>query len=379
MYGPVVRLSPTELSYITSDAWNDIYARHGGNNALPKEPAFNTPTGELPPGLVQIVDGAPHARQRRVFAPAFTNTALKKQEEMILGHVRKLIAIFQRASERSGAEAEVNVTDVFNFLTFDVMADLSFGRPLGLLDAEEYSPWVKNVLAVFQLISIRGIVLFYLPQLKNLMLRAFTSKAVMEKRQTHIAYAAGLVDQRLDQGELDRPDIWSLVEKKQDLLTRPETYANAATFMAAGTETITTSLCGAVWFLTNHRERMDIVRKELRSLKTEENFTMEPLAKLEYLNAVINESMRLYPPTPDMLYRLVPEGGADICGKHVPAGMVVGLHQYPAYHSALNFHRPEEFIPERWLPSASENEFANDDRKILQPFSKGPRTCIGKK
>jgi cytochrome P450 len=51
-----------------------------------------------------------------------------------------------------------------------------------------------------------------------------------------------------------------------------------------------------------------------------------------------------------------------------------------AYHSPNNFKDPMKFVPERWIESTPEyTEYANDRRAIFQPFSVGPRNCIGKK
>ena len=56
----------------------------------------------------------------------------------------------------------------------------------------------------------------------------------------------------------------------------------------------------------------------------------------------------------------------------------VSISHHAAYRYEANFARPEEFIPERWLPNAPA-EFNNDRRDVLQPFMVGPRGCIGKK
>lgn len=48
-----------------------------------------------------------------------------------------------------------------------------------------------------------------------------------------------------------------------------------------------------------------------------------------------------------------------------------------AYHSPLNFNRPKSFRPERWLPEG-QDEFRSDSKNVFEPFSVGPRNCIGK-
>jgi cytochrome P450 len=53
------------------------------------------------------------------------------------------------------------------------------------------------------------------------------------------------------------------------------------------------------------------------------------------------------------------------------------VHHYASYHSLSNFALPEEFIPERWLDT--DPRFAEDKKDVLNPFSLGPRNCLGKK
>ena len=104
--------------------------------------------------------------------------------------------------------------------------------------------------------------------------------------------------------------------------------------------------------------------------------TMASTMKLPYLNAVIEESLRIYPPAALSLTRIVPRGGARILGRYIPAGTGVGVTSWAATHSPKNFALPEEFVPERWL---DDPRFANDDKQASQPFSMGARNCIGKK
>jgi len=73
--------------------------------------------------------------------------------------------------------------------------------------------------------------------------------------------------------------------------------------------------------------------------------------------------------------RVVRHGGAHIAGQWVPGGTSVAIQQYAACRSELNFRRPSEFLPQRWL---GDPEFTYDRRAASQPFSVGPRNCIGR-
>ena len=94
---------------------------------------------------------------------------------------------------------------------------------------------------------------------------------------------------------------------------------------------------------------------------------------LPYLNAVEKEAMRLHPSVGLLLERHVPPGGATICGKHIPAGTIVGVNPWVTQHDPEVFPEPEAFKPERWLPP-------NDGKKLdkyITNFSKGTRGCVG--
>jgi cytochrome P450 len=152
--------------------------------------------------------------------------------------------------------------------------------------------------------------------------------------------------------------------------------SNSATLIQAGSETTATLLSGTLFLLLQNPDKMQKLVEELRgSFTSDKEMTIENTAHLTYLAAVLEEGLRLYSPAVPGFPRQVPSGGATIDGVYVPAGISVSVNHYAAYHSPLNFGKPNEFIPERFIDTAA---FPNDRREVLQPFSMGPRNCIGR-
>jgi len=158
----------------------------------------------------------------------------------------------------------------------------------------------------------------------------------------------------------------------------------------AGSETSATLLSGLFFHLCTHPAVMTRLVSEIQSTfpSSSSSMTFPTTSTLPYLNAIIEESLRIYPPFVTSLARVVPTGGAAVDGTWLPSNTTVACHHYASYHSASNFTQPDDFIPERWLGEKRVGEvrasgerdprFANDNRDVLQPFSLGPRGCLGK-
>ena len=100
-----------------------------------------------------------------------------------------------------------------------------------------------------------------------------------------------------------------------------------------------------------------------------------PFDQLPYLDAVVKEGLRCFPPIPMSFPRYVPTGGRSIVGIRFPEGTVVSCQPYTLHKDEGAFPRALEFVPERWL----ESEGVKEREEAFFAFSKGSRGCLGKK
>jgi cytochrome P450 len=318
-----------------------------------------------------------HSRQRKIFTPAFSDRALKQQEPLFLKYINKLVSVM-RETVKEDLDKKFDLIRLFNFTTFDVMGDLTFGEPLHMLNNAEYDPWVKSIFSGLKMVSHLSLLRFY-PWLWKLFVRLAPASA-NRKQSKHFNYSVTRVTKRLEKGRnSEGVDLWDLVlrQKEGRGLTRAEMDSNAALFMIAGTETTSTLVSGLTYLLLRNPECLKKLNKEIRTeFKNADEMTMERLAALPYLAACIKEAFRIYPPVPLILPRRTPGNGTTICGHFIPPNTAVGIPHHVMYMSERNFKRPTEFLPQRWL---GDSEFESDQKQCLQPFSVGSKDCLGKK
>ena len=374
-YGTVVRIAPNELSFIDSAAWKDIYS----HKEFIRPPQFrNRLPGKNADHFISA-DVQDHARFRKAFSPAFAEKGLRDQEEILQSYVSKLMERFQQKIDQdpSKTSATLNVVEWFNYTTFDIIGDLGWGSSFNCLETAEYHPWVTVVLQ-FQAVFIAASLKYY-PWLDKLA-QSMTPPSAKNAMKLITSTAEENVQSRLAQGT-ERNDILSYAishnKKSPDsALSIEEMECNSMAFIVGGSDTITTGLVGTVNCLLNRPDSLATLVKEIRSaFSSEEEITSTTTNRLPYLNAVLEEGLRMCPPVPDIMRREIPSGGATIAGNPLPGHTVVGIPCWPMFQSSKNFTKPSEFHPERWLPGA-EKTF-NDNQAAFQPFATGPANCIG--
>lgn len=131
------------------------------------------------------------------------------------------------------------------------------------------------------------------------------------------------------------------------------------------------------FLLATHPQVHQRLAQEIRNtFSSPEEITITGVNGCKYLMACIEEALRVYPPSPQTHARFTPPQGMIIADKFVPGNMAVGISIYVAARSESNFHNADRFLPERWMEE--DPIYSSDKREALQPFSYGPRNCIGR-
>jgi len=145
----------------------------------------------------------------------------------------------------------------------------------------------------------------------------------------------------------------------------------AVTMLLAGHETTALALSYAVHLLAKHGEHAARLRAEVDAVLGRRSATLQDVPKLVFADAVVRETLRLYPPA-YAIGRSVVEP-FELAGYAVPAGTELMMSPYALHHDARYFPDPERFRPERWLDGSTDAL----PRFAYFPFGGGPRICIG--
>jgi cytochrome P450 len=369
-YGPVVRVGPSVLSYSSGQAWQDIYGARAGKGQMQKYHPFHVDGFEV----ANIVNTSTenHTRRRKLLSHAFSDKAMREQEPLISEYIDLLIL---RLKER--VDSTLDVTKWFNLTTFDITGDLTFGEAFDGLKKSEYNPWITLIFSNLKL-AVFGNVAAEFPGLPTL-LSQLAPKKLIEEAAAHVITTKEKVHRRMKM-DTKRKDFMSYIlgnNDKESGMSLAEIEADAYVLIIGGSETTATLLSGCVYYLCTHPEVMEKLATEIRSsYASESDINFASVSKLPYLLAVLQESLRVYPPAPGNMPREVPAEGAIIDGRFVPGGTGVGVCQWASYRSKRNFKNPDSFVPERWL--GNDPEYAGDNHSAFQPFGFGPRNCIGR-
>jgi cytochrome P450 len=310
-YGEVVRFAPDEVSFITAQAWRDIYGH--GHKQLPK--FQHSAVNRLDIISSNDVD---HSRYRKAMSHAFSAKGLQAQEPILRKYVDKLITKLEHEAE---SRSPVDMVKWYNLTTFDLIGDLAFGQSFGGLENSQYHFWVSTIfdsIRVIPFVKVKDIYPMFFQLIKP-----FMPSGLANARQRQQDYSKTVVQKRLTNPEssdlVDFMDSMLRHRGEKDGLSDEELVANSSILVVAGSETTATLLSGVTFLLLKNPAAMKKLTDEVRSvMQTEEEITFaNATANLPYMLACLEEAFRRYPPVPTGLQR-VTTSTTIISGYEIP-------------------------------------------------------------
>ncbi|KAH9835376.1 cytochrome P450 [Rhodofomes roseus] len=412
-HGKFVRIAPNHVSISDPDALQVVYAH--GNGTL--KSVFYDAFVSIQRGLFNTRSRPEHARKRKIVSHIFSQKSVLEFEPYTRMHVQKLLRQWDRLYDLavkggSGEEGEgwkgydgrlwLDSLPWYNYLAFDIIGDLAFGAPFGMLDAcadaapvaisqekamasygDDNSPEITYFPAV-QILNDRGeysaslgvLPPHWRPLVKLIPWYRKGNEAVQRLAGIAIAQVAKRLTVPTDRADL----LGKLQEGKDDEgnpMSREELTAEALTQLIAGSDTTSNSSCAITYHLAANPLVQQKLQRELdETLGNDDDSvsTFEQVKRLPYLEAVINETLRIHSTSGIGLPRVVPEGGLTVLGRYFPEGVVLSVPTYTIHRDqAVWGEDVEAFRPERW--------FERDEKaiqKTFNPFSFGPRSCVGR-
>lgn len=387
-HGKVVRYGPGQYSINDVDAIRKIHSHGGG---FDKASSYETWS---PPGTTSLFkerSNRYHGELRKRFASMYSMTSVFAYETGVSECVDLLCKQLQ---SMQGQRIDLNWW--LECFTFDSIGVVSYGKRFGFLDSgEDVGNLAKAVIGAFTYGSWMGFfpdfhalgiaTMRFVAKLKKsrgsgkMYLDNFTSQTTAQRRAYRVANPDSIASRQAADGPRSILDKFLDVNEKD-----PAYFADAHITMGlganvtAGSDTTSSTSAWALFYLAKHPDCMQKLRQEITSISHDAaSISFRQLqGQMPYLNAVLTETLRLFPQTGFGLPRTVPVGGVEICGYHFPEGSVVSLNAWAMHYDPDNFEDPEQFKPERWL--VEDQETKERMNQCYFPFGLGSRTCIGK-
>ena len=299
-------------------------------------------------------------KQRRLIQPAFHK---QKMNQLVENMQQAIAAELRNLPE----ENPVALFPVMNQLAFNVVAKSLFH----ISATEEKMNRLKVIISDVQEFLIKEIRLPYKAlwfkisgQVKKHQQLALESDAIINS----------IVEERIKSNVKQNDLLDMLLETRYEdtgkAMSTQQLIDEIKILFIAGHETTANALTFTLHLLGNHPEVQQKIVDELIAIESETAVVVEQLQRMTYTTAVINESMRLYPPawitdreniTDDVLLDF-----------NIKKGTLIGVSFYELHRNPKYWENPEIFDPERFL-----GEQKKQSMQYFYPFGAGPRMCIG--
>jgi len=330
----------------------------------------------LKPGLFGV-NGDVWKRQRRMVMSAFDPGHVKAYYPSLVKCGERLAGRWERAAE-AGQAIDLQA-DLMRF-TVDAIAGLAFGTDVNTLESDE-DVIQRHLDKIFPKLFTR--IIGALPYWRVIKLPSDREldRALVEVNRAIDGFIAA-ARQRLQDEPARRTAPHNLLEAMVAAADEPgsgiddaQVAGNVLTMLLAGEDTTANTLAWCIWLLHRHPAALARARDEVLAVRAEGGpVTLEQLARLDYVEACMHETMRLKPVAPQLpLQALKDTVVGDVV---VPAGtVVISLLRHDSIDDRF-VPEGQAFKPERWL--GEDGLAPGAAKRISMPFGAGPRICPGR-
>ncbi len=317
-----------------------------------------------------ISDGDTWASRRKLQTPLFDSTHIKSFTDTMISTIVEMADDWQSRIEKSETK-EIDIHPEMGKLTAEIIARTLFGEKLG----SENSSAVVEAFAEYQSVVKQTNVTNFLgfpDWLPNL--NAKVGKGRKAAKTIHDAVDAIIA--KAEKGGHEGTLVAELIDANRgesgiDTMTRKQIRNELIVLFMAGHET-TANVLAWTWYLISQTPEVEAkLHTELNEVLAGRVPQMEDVENLKFTRAILDETMRLYPPVPILSRQAKDED--EMRGKIIPPGSIMLIVPWLIQRHKKYWDNPDHFIPERFMPDAPK-----PTKFTYIPFSAGPRVCLGK-
>ncbi|KAJ4469256.1 cytochrome P450 [Lentinula aciculospora] len=379
-YGLYVRTGPNHLHIADAKVISNImnsprFLKSERYNAVKREANAR--------GLLGIVDPKEHSRRRRLWDRGLNTSALKGYQPLLENRINQFIETLRR---ESATHDYIDLAKWITFFSLDFMGDLAWG---GVFNSMEAGKDVNGLLYLSQMVTEIHETAGTVPWTRLF----YEHLPVSEKTVQQLSFAKRTVLDRIKRGCGETPDLFMYLLGEHDTtdepLSLPTLVLETSFALIAGTDTSAMTLANACFYLLSYPDTLSRLKAEIDAACTTTDFNPNVLAGLPYLNAVLNETLRLQPVVPNGVQRVLLPGpvgqGEVVNNRYIPPQTNLQISTYCVQRDPANFSPcPDRFWPDRWLLNIRDSlngqdrvEFRLNEEAFI-PFSYGPTACAGK-
>lgn len=385
-------------------------------NKFPNRMTVRGMTKPMSDSLIML-KGEQWKRVRSILTPTFSAAKMKEMVPLINTATETLLRNLKSHAESGNS---FNIHKCFGCFTMDVISSVAFGTQVDSQNNPD-DPFVHHASKFFAFTFFKPIMIFFMafPFLLQPLAGLLPNKSRDEMNSFFIRCIQKMIKQRddlppeqrrrdflqlmldvrasskylslehfdvvndadeqacteqgMDNGQENGPGNESTKRAQQKrMMTEDEIVGQSFIFLLAGYETSSNTLAFSCYLLALHPECQKKLQEEVDEFfSRHETADYSNVQELKYLDMVICESLRLYPPA----FRVARDVDQDtvVNGQLLPKGSSLEIPAGYLHYDPEHWTEPEKFIPERFTPEAK----ASRHPFVYLPFGAGPRSCVG--